>query len=122
MTEDWEKLLDEEAKRIKEWKLSDRLSYLAKICYSVCSITASVEGWNVWLSKPHVMETFNEKELTKLSEVFGELTLLFLDLDSKYTKIMQEREKEMFESESKIVNGHNNNCNGNSNGGNRYVS
>ena len=61
-----------------------------------------------------------KKELTKLSE--GELTLLFLDLDSKYTKIMQEREKEMFESESKIVNGHNNNCNGNSNGGNRYVS
>lgn len=55
------------------------------------SIASSVTGWQHWLSNALTMENFSEDELKEVQKDFESIALAFLDLDIKYTKLMEKK-------------------------------
>jgi hypothetical protein len=98
---DWVKETLKSIEKIKNWKVDDRLSLVSKLTYMNAALAGSVAGWNSWLTNATVMERFNKEELDKLSEAFEKLTIDFLQLDIKYTMMMQQKLKEPEEEPSK---------------------
>lgn len=93
MTQDWVKETEREIEKIKTWGIKDRLTLMAKLTFMNSSIASSVTGWNAWLTNAMIIEQFSEEELKVLDQEFQALALAFLNLDMKYTKLLQERSK-----------------------------
>jgi len=91
---DWIEEVEAEKEKIKNWKLTDRLSIVSKLVFMNGTLAASVTGWNAWLANAFIMEKLTEEELKELVAIFEKLALEFLELDVKYTKVVKERQKE----------------------------
>jgi hypothetical protein len=88
--EEWMAGIEEEKKRIKEWDVSDRLGLLARLSFMNGSMASSIQGWNSWFTNPMICQKLSEDQLKDLSATFEKLCFDLLDLDVKYTKIMDE--------------------------------
>jgi len=91
---DWIAEVEEEKEKIKNWKLTDRLSLVSKLSFMNGTLAASVTGWNAWLMNPLIMEKLTEEELRDLSTTFERLAIEFLNLDLKYTAIIKKQRAE----------------------------
>lgn len=91
---DWIEEVEEEKTKIKDWKLTDRLSMVSKLSFMNGTLAASVTGWNAWLMNPLIMEKLTEEELRDLSTTFERLAIEFLNLDLKYTAIIKKQRAE----------------------------
>lgn len=58
------------------------------------SLASSVTGWNSWLTNALIMEKLSEDELKELASKFQEIALSFLELDIKYTKMIEAKNAE----------------------------
>lgn len=90
---DWIEETEKEKEKIKNWKLTDRLSIVSKLSFMNGTLAASVTGWNTWLTNAPIMERLNEEELKELADIFEKLALEFLELDIKYTELIKEKQK-----------------------------
>jgi len=84
----WTKATEKEIKKIKNWKLKDRLSIVAAITYCNSSVASSVSGWSSWLTNALIMEEFSEEELKEIFQELAKLAIEWLKLDLKYTKLL----------------------------------
>jgi len=91
---DWCEETEKEIEKIKKWKTDDRLSLVSKLTFMNGAIASSVQGWHSWLTNAIIMEKFTQQELTDLAKEFEALTVAFLELDIKYTKMLKERKQE----------------------------
>ena len=101
MSNKWIREVEKEIKRIKDWKINDRLSIVAALTYCNSAVASSVNGWNSWLTNALVMEKFSEEELKEILREFTELAIKWLELDLKYTKLLMKRQKEKKEEADK---------------------
>lgn len=90
---DWIEETKKEKEKIKNWKLTDRLSIVSKLSFMNGTLAASVTGWNTWLTNALIIEKLNEEELKDLAGIFERLALEFLELDIKYTELIKEKQK-----------------------------
>ena len=97
----WIREVEKEINKIKTWKIEDRLSIVAALTYCNSSVASSVNGWTSWLTNALIMEKFKEEELKEIFKEFTELTIKWLELDLKYTKLLMERQKEKKEESEK---------------------
>lgn len=90
---DWLVEVEKEKETIRTWDIKDRLSLVAKLAFMNSSFASSVEGWNTWLNNTLLMNQLREEELRELTSEFEKLSIAFLDLDIKYTKLVKERQR-----------------------------
>lgn len=88
---DWVKKVEEEREKIKKWQTTDRLSMVSKLMFMNGSVASSVTGWHSWLTNASVMEQLSEEQLRELVDEFEKIAVAFLDLDIKYTKLVQKK-------------------------------
>lgn len=87
----WIEETKKEIEKIKEWKIEDRLSILAKLDFMNKAVYESCKGWQVWFISPNVMAQFSHDELKTLTERFEKAVLSMLELDLEYTQLLTKK-------------------------------